>query len=154
MWTSDCKARGLSSNRKGYFEDRLEAKMSMQNHNTSPEIAVKRIYEPQEEADGFRVLVDRLWPRGLKKSEAQVDLWLKQTGPSTDLRKWFDHDPDKWEEFLSDYTFELRKNKALPELIEQVKSHKKVTLLYAARNQEYNNGVALKQFLIRYFTKN
>ena len=126
----------------------------MQNQDTSPEIAVKRIYEPQEEADGFRVLVDRLWPRGLKKNEAQVDLWFKQIGPSTDLRKWFDHDLDKWEEFLSDYTFELRKNKALPELIEQVKSHKKVTLLYAARNQEYNNGVALRQFLIRYFTKN
>lgn len=126
----------------------------MQNQDTTPEIAVKRIYEPQEEADGFRVLVDRLWPRGLKKSEAQVDLWLRETGPSTDLRKWFDHDPAKWEEFLSDYTFELRKNKALPELIEQVKSHKKVTLLYAARDQEYNNGVALRQFLLRYFTKN
>lgn len=126
----------------------------MSNQDTSPEIAVKRIYEPQEEADGFRVLVDRLWPRGLKKSEAQVDLWFKQIGPSTDLRKWFDHDPDKWEEFLSDYTFELRKNKALPELIEQVKNHQRVTLLYAAQNQEYNNGVALRQFLTRYFPKN
>lgn len=126
----------------------------MQTQNTPPDIAVKRIYESKDEADGFRILVDRLWPRGVKKSEAQVDLWLKEAGPSTDLRKWFDHDPAKWAEFLSDYTFELRKNKALPELFEQVKNHKKVTLLYAARDQEYNNGVALRQFLIRYFTKN
>lgn len=88
----------------------------MQKKSTFPDIAVKRIYESKDEADGFRILVDRLWPRGLKKSEAQVDLWLKEAGPSTDLRKWFDHDPANWEEFLSDYTFELRKNKALPEL--------------------------------------
>lgn len=126
----------------------------MQNQNTPPDIAVKRIYESKDEADGFRILVDRLWPRGVKKSEAQVDLWLKEAGPSTDLRKWFDHDPAKWDEFLSDYTFELRKNKALPQLFEQVKNHKKVTLLHAARDQEYNNGVALRQFLFRYFEKN
>ncbi len=125
----------------------------MKNINASPEIAVKRIYDSKDEEDGFRILVDRLWPRGMKKSEAHIDLWLKEAGPSTDLRKWFDHEASNWEEFLTDYTFELRKGKALPELLECLKGHKKVTLLYAARDQEHNNGVALKQFLSRYVEK-
>jgi len=125
----------------------------MKSKNTAPEIAVKRIYDTKDEEDGFRILVDRLWPRGVKRSEAHIDLWLKEAGPSTDLRKWFDHEAANWEEFKSDYTFELRKGKALPELLECLKSHKKVTLLYAARDQEYNNGVALKQFLTRYVEK-
>lgn len=125
----------------------------MKSKITSSEIAVKRIYETKDEEDGFRILVDRLWPRGMKKSEAHVDLWLKEAGPSTDLRKWFDHEASNWEEFQTDYTFELRKGKALPKLLECLKVHKKVTLLYAAKDQEHNNGVALKQFLTSYFEK-
>ncbi len=122
----------------------------MKAKNAFPELAVRRIYETKGEQDGFRLLVDRLWPRGLKKSEAHIDLWLKEIGPSTGLRKRFNHEASNWEEFLTDYASELKTGKALPELVDCLKGHKKVTLLYAAKNQEYNNAVALKQFLTRY----
>ncbi len=125
----------------------------MKSKNAFPEIAVKRIYELKDEQDGFRILVDRLWPRGMKKSDAHIDLWLKEIGPSTGLRKWFNHEVSNWEEFLTDYTLELRKGKALSELVECVKDHKKVTLLYAAKDKEYNNAVALKKLLTLYVEK-
>ena len=121
--------------------------MDVADSNHTTEVNVKRIFDPQSENDGFRILVDRLWPRGLKKSEAHVDLWLKDVAPSTELRKWFDHDPDKWDEFIADYTFELKKGKAVNELLDHIKNNEKVTLLYAAKDEEHNNGLALKLFL-------
>lgn len=109
---------------------------------------IKRIYEPKNEADGFRILVDRLWPRGLKRDEACVDEWLKGVAPSTDLRKWFNHDPEKWEEFRQDYTFELRHGmSSVHDLVDRIKKHKTVTLLYASSEGEFNHVIVLEKFI-------
>lgn len=123
----------------------------MANDEQPRAVRVRRIYEPQQESDGFRILIDRLWPRGLKKSDVHVDVWLKEVAPSTELRKWFDHDPTKWPEFLADYSFELNKSKAVNELMRYLDTHKIVTLLYAAKDETYNNGVALKLFIDKHF---
>jgi uncharacterized protein YeaO (DUF488 family) len=110
-------------------------------------IKVKRIYEKAEDTDGFRVLVDRLWPRGVKKEEAKLDLWLKDIAPSDELRKWFGHDPDKWDEFKRRYRGELAsKEELVNKLIEDAKG-KDITLLYASRETEYNNVMVLKDVL-------
>lgn len=120
------------------------------DHQDEPhiEIHLKRIYEPGNRDDGFRIFVDRLWPRGLKKSEAGVDLWIRDIAPTTELRKWFNHDPQRWTEFVADYNFQLRKNeKVAAELIDLIKIHKKVSLLYAAKDEEHNNALVLKRYL-------
>jgi uncharacterized protein YeaO (DUF488 family) len=111
-------------------------------------IRLKRAYEPAEKSDGYRVLVERLWPRGLSKGRAKVDLWLKDAGSSNELRKWFGHDPANWTEYYWKYFDEL---KARPGVIEQLReilrTHDVVTFLFAARDEEHNNAVALKEFL-------
>ena len=111
------------------------------------EIRVKRIYDSPTREDGYRILVDRIWPRGLTKEQAHIDLWLKDVAPSTALRRWFNHDPDKWNEFQMRYFRELEQ--AASHLVQLKKriDLKRVTLLYAAKNTEYNNAVALKSFL-------
>src|SRR5215467_11287808 len=106
----------------------------------------KRVYEPVAKDDGFRVLVDRLWPRGLTKAKARVDLWLREVAPSTELRNWFKHDPEKWPEFQKRYRAELKQN-ALDSLRKLEKQHKKVTLLYGAKSDERNQAVALLNIL-------
>ena len=112
-----------------------------------PQISVKRVYEPASKADGFRVLVDRIWPRGVTKQRAKVDLWLKTVAPSTKLRKWFDHDPRKWSEFKSRYFAELEAGPAgLEELASQAKDTA-VTLVFSARDEQYNQAVALREYL-------
>ncbi|MCF2502155.1 DUF488 family protein [Dyadobacter sp. CY107] len=114
-------------------------------------INVKRIYEPASKKDGFRILVDRLWPRGLKKSQAGVDLWLREIAPCAELRKWFNHDPERWPEFVADYNFQLNKNRQIAgQLIALIKQHKKVSLLYAAQDEQFNNAIALKGFLDKF----
>ena len=107
---------------------------------------LKRVYETPSPGDGTRVLVERLWPRGLTKDEAKVDLWLKEIAPSAELRKWFGHDADRWEEFKRRYTEELEEN---PDPVKQLKQlgRKTVTLIYAARDEEHNSAVVLKGFL-------
>jgi uncharacterized protein YeaO (DUF488 family) len=113
----------------------------------APDIAVKRVYEPAQEADGRRVLVDRLWPRGVSKDEAKLDLWLKDIAPSDELRKWFGHDPERWEEFQKRYREELKdKDDAVSEL-EDLLARGRVTLLYGAHDEEHNNAVALAAWL-------
>ncbi|MGX5820342.1 DUF488 domain-containing protein [Chitinophaga lutea] len=107
-------------------------------------IRLKRIYEPYESADGFRILVDRLWPRGVKKEDAHIDLWAKEVAPSTELRKWFHHDVAAWKEFEKRYKTELKSSAALSELIEKIRQHKKVTLLYSARDEEHNQAIVLR----------
>lgn len=107
-------------------------------------IKVKRVYDPIEKDDGVRVLVDRLWPRGVRKSA--IDIWLKDIAPSEELRKWFNHDPAKWEEFKRRYFEELSKNPKLESLMELLKKGINVTLLYASKSP-YNNAVALKEYL-------
>jgi len=107
-------------------------------------IKVKRVYEPIEKEDGIRVLVDRLWPRGVKKDK--VDVWLKDIAPSDELREWYKHDPDKWEEFKKRYFEELDKNLKTTILLQLVKKGENITLLYASRSP-YNNAIALKEYL-------
>ncbi|SCX40852.1 DUF488 domain-containing protein [Nitrosospira sp. Nsp1] len=110
-------------------------------------IGIKRVYEPPEKEDGVRILVDRLWPRGLTKEKASVDIWLKEIAPSTNLRKWFAHDHDKWTEFKTRYRAELKENdKQVALLKEQVKKGK-VTLMYGAKDEECNEAVVLQEFL-------
>jgi len=106
----------------------------------------KRVYEAASKGDGYRVLVDRLWPRGLTKAKANVDLWLKEVAPSTALRKWFGHEPEKWPEFQKRYRAELTKA-SLESLRRLEKEHKKVTLLYGAKSEERNQAVALLKIL-------
>lgn len=108
---------------------------------------IKRVYEAPDEEDGIRILVDRLWPRGLTKEKAHIDLWLKDIAPSTVLRKWFGHDPDKWEEFRKRYCHELKaKIKQVSILKEQTKKET-VTLVYAAKDEEHNEAIVLKEFI-------
>lgn len=112
-----------------------------------PEISIKRIYEAASADDGFRVLVDRVWPRGVTRDAAAVDLWMKDIAPSTELRKWFGHDPVRWEEFCSRYFAELEH---LPALIEQLRGQARkgrLTLVYSARDEAHNQAVVLKQAL-------
>jgi len=106
-------------------------------------IEIKRVYNEARESDGFRILVDRLWPRGLNKERANVDLWLKDIAPSEELRKWFSHDPAKWDEFKQRYFQELDHKKELVSIIIQKVREGKVTLLYAAKEEKFNNGMAL-----------
>lgn len=114
------------------------------------DIQLKRIYEDPVEDDGYRVLVDRLWPRGVSKKAARLDEWLKDIAPSTELRKWFDHDSDKFEEFSKRYQGELtQKEEVVNQLLEKAKNQQ-VTLLYAAKDEQLNHAVVLKEFLVTY----
>lgn len=97
--------------------------------------------------DGKRILVDRLWPRGLTKEKASIDLWLKEIAPSTALRKWFDHDPDKWKEFQKRYRKELRDNKELVSLLKEKIKKGTVTLVYGAKDEKHNEAIVLKEWL-------
>ena len=107
---------------------------------------IKRAYEPPSPSDGTRVLVDRLWPRGLRKADAHVALWMMDVAPSPELRVWFHHDPERFTEFRRRYTSELRKNPALAEL-RKVGKGKPVTLLYAAHDPKVNHALVLKSAL-------
>lgn len=109
-------------------------------------IQTKRIYDDVEASDGTRILVDRLWPRGVSKEEAQLDEWMKAVAPSDELREWFDHDPGRWDEFRIRYHEELDETEAVQNLIELADSGT-VTLLYAASDREHNNAVALRAYL-------
>ena len=111
-------------------------------------IKVKRVYEKPERDDGWRVLVDRLWPRGMKKEAAHLDAWLKEVAPSDALRKWFGHDPEKWGEFQKKYRVELSKQKELIAELKQMEKQKgTLTLLFGAKDQEHNQAVALAAVL-------
>jgi len=110
-------------------------------------IKIKRIYDPPVPEDGRRVLVDRLWPRGLTKDEARIDEWLKEIAPSGDLRKWFGHDSARWEEFRKRYKGELNRHGVLLERLSREGSKGTVTLLFAAKDVEHNNAVVLKELL-------
>ncbi|AMQ28698.1 TPA: DUF488 domain-containing protein [Legionella pneumophila] len=111
-------------------------------------IQVKRIYEESNESDGFRILVDRLWPRGIKKTEANIDLWLKDIAPSDSLRKWFNHDPKKWTEFQKRYAQEITDKQEDIDIILDEGKKKKVTLLFGSKETEHNNAVALLNILL------
>ncbi|MBB4091741.1 DUF488 domain-containing protein [Ochrobactrum pecoris] len=112
-------------------------------------IELKRIYEAPSPDDGYRVLVDRVWPRGMTKEKADIDLWAKDIAPSTDLRKWFGHDPTKWNDFQKKYREELEGSKpALKDLIAHAKARGgRLTLLYGAKDEEHNQAVVLHEFM-------
>ncbi|MDD4251358.1 MAG: DUF488 domain-containing protein [Candidatus ainarchaeum sp.] len=111
-------------------------------------IRIKRIYDKPDKNDGFRILVDRLWPRGISKENAKIDLWLKEIAPSNELRKWFSHDPKKWTIFEKKYKFELTNNQDLIKEIKKLeKTQKIITLLYSAKDEEHNNALTLIEFL-------
>jgi uncharacterized protein YeaO (DUF488 family) len=111
------------------------------------DIRIKRAYEEPDREDGTRILVDRLWPRGLTKEKARVDLWLKDVAPSTELRKWFAHDPAKWAEFRLRYRQELKRNKEQVSLLRREAAKGTVTLVYGAKDQEHNEAVILQRLL-------
>jgi uncharacterized protein YeaO (DUF488 family) len=110
-------------------------------------IQVKRVYEKPSREDGLRVLVDRLWPRGLTKERAAVDLWLKDLAPSTDLRKWFGHDPARWKEFQTRYRKELGEKKESLRFLKQQSQKQPLTLLYGAKDEEHNEALVLQRIL-------
>jgi uncharacterized protein YeaO (DUF488 family) len=110
-------------------------------------IKIKRIYGPPAEDDGFRILVDRLWPRGLTKEKAKVDLWLREIAPSDQLRKWYAHDPKKWNEFRKKYFKDLdMKGELVNQIVEKMKEGD-VALLYSSKEEKINNAVALKEYI-------
>jgi uncharacterized protein YeaO (DUF488 family) len=110
-------------------------------------IQIKRIYEPPSASDGKRILVDRLWPRGLARDEARIDAWIKDVAPSDALRRWYSHDPEKWPGFRARYIAELKHNPAVVELQDMAAKSKKLTLLFAAKDNLRNNATVLQEFL-------
>lgn len=110
-------------------------------------VALKRVYEPPSCADGTRILVDRLWPRGLSKDKARVDLWLKEVAPTTELRRWFGHDPAKWDEFQRRYRAELDLNSDAVSELKAALSNGPATLVYGARDEAHNDAVVLADYL-------
>jgi uncharacterized protein YeaO (DUF488 family) len=110
-------------------------------------VEIKRVYEEPGEADGTRILVDRLWPRGLTKEKAKVDLWLKEIAPTTELRKWFGHDPERWAEFQRRYLDELKTRGEPLAMLRQEAAQGRVTLLFGARDVEHNEAVILQKVL-------
>lgn len=118
------------------------------------EIRTKRVYEPADRHDGLRVLVDRVWPRGLTKEQVKADLWLKDVAPSTSLRKWFDHDQNKWVTFKDRYFAELDRNTELVEKLLKSRKKARLTLLFSARDLAYNQAVALREYLLSRLHKN
>ena len=111
------------------------------------DIRVKRVYEEPEESDGRRVLVDRLWARGLSKEKAKMNVWIKEVAPSTELRRWYGHDPKKWDEFKSRYAAELKSNPdQVAAILEELKAGT-VTFLYSSKEEKLNNAVVLKEYI-------
>ncbi|MEK4554138.1 MULTISPECIES: DUF488 domain-containing protein [Jeotgalicoccus] len=110
-------------------------------------LKLKRVYDDVSQQDGKRILVDGVWPRGIKKEDLEHDEWYKEIAPSSDLRKWFDHDPDKWEEFKKKYKKELKEQKDLVDQIKKDSDGHNVTLLYAAKDEEHNQAVVIKEYI-------
>jgi uncharacterized protein YeaO (DUF488 family) len=112
-----------------------------------PDIRLKRAYDAAADTDGYRILVDRIWPRGVSKEKLRLDDWPKELAPSTELRKWIHHDPERWEEFKKRYFEELEDQKEALEALEKTCREKTLTLVFAAKDTERNNAAALKDFL-------
>ena len=113
------------------------------------DVRTKRIYDPPAPEDGYRVFIDRLWPRGLRKDRARFDVWRKELAPSTGLRRWFGHDPEKWDEFKTRYFRELDEQAEAVEELAAVARERTVTLVFGAKAERYSNAAALKEYLER-----
>ena len=120
----------------------------MSSSNLDAHIRLKRAYEPPDEADGVRILVDRLWPRGITKRKAKIDQWIKDIAPTAELRKWFGHDPDRWQEFKKRYTAELKDHAELVDELVRLVDKGTLTLVFGARDEEHNDAVVLRQLII------
>lgn len=116
-------------------------------------IKLKRVYDPSSKQDGARVLVDRIWPRGVSREDAALDRWMKEVAPSAELRKWFKHDPGKWEEFRKRYEEELADRGEAIAFLKETSRRGTLTLVYAAKDPEHNNAAALKRYLERGATR-
>ncbi|MDP3091083.1 MAG: DUF488 domain-containing protein [Nitrospira sp.] len=116
-------------------------------------VRIKRIYEPAMKGDGYRILVDRLWPRGVSKVAAQIDLWMRGIAPSTVLRRWFNHDPAKWDEFCERYRIELREQQPLLDAVRQQAKEGPVTLVYSARDERFNQAAVIQLVLKQSITR-
>ena len=112
-------------------------------------LEIKRIYETASKNDGYRILIDRIWPRGVSKAEAKLDEWNKDVAPSTELRKWFDHKPERYADFKKKYFTELKSKTEEVDKLKDILQSKKTTLLYSAKNEEMNQAVVLKEFLMK-----
>jgi uncharacterized protein YeaO (DUF488 family) len=110
-------------------------------------IKIKRVYDAPSSGDGKRILIDRLWPRGVKKNDARIDAWMKDVAPSDGLRKWFGHDPEKWGEFKARFFAELKNRKDLVDQLAGMARKGRVTLVYGSKEERFNNAVALKEYL-------
>jgi len=119
----------------------------------STPVRIKRIYEPAVQGDGYRILVDRLWPRGVSKVAAHIDLWMRDIAPSTALRRWFNHDPAKWKEFCERYRIELREHLPLLDAVRQQAKAGLVMLVYSARDERFNQAVVLQSVLKQSITR-
>src|SRR4029078_3887088 len=121
----------------------------MKGEVSAKNVKLKRAYEPPAADDGIRILVDRLWPRGLSKQRAAIDQWMKDISPSTELRKWFGHDPTRWDEFRRRYAKEVRQH---PELLDQLRSLARqgpIPLVYSAHDEKHNDAVELRELILR-----
>jgi uncharacterized protein YeaO (DUF488 family) len=117
-------------------------------HAAKLDVRLKRAYLPPSSEDGVRVLVDRRWPRGVRKADAAIDRWAKEVAPSTELRRWFGHDPSRWEEFRRRYKAELKHNTALVNELRAIAQRERLTLVYAARDELHNDAVLLRDVLM------
>lgn len=120
----------------------------MSKNISASHIQLKRAYEPPESDDGIRILIDRLWPRGVKKAEAAIDEWLKEIAPSTNLRKWFGHNPARWQEFRRRYKTEIRKNPDEFDRLQKLARRGPITLVFSAHDEAHNDAVVLKEMLL------
>lgn len=120
----------------------------MSGHIPASHVRLKRIYAAAEESDGRRILVDRLWPRGISHARADLACWAKDVAPSTDLRKWFGHQPERWEEFQQRYRQELKDKPELLKELRQIAAKEVITLLFAARDEEHNEAIVLRKLLL------
>lgn len=111
-------------------------------------VKLKRAYEAPAPGDGARILIDRLWPRGVKKTDAVIDEWMKEIAPSAELRKWFGHDPERWHEFRRRYKSEIRRHPDQFDRLRKLAQHGRITLVYAARDEAHNDAVVLKELLL------
>ncbi len=120
----------------------------MSRSKAGPEVRIKRVYDPPSPRDGTRILVDRLWPRGVKKTDAAISEWMKDIAPSNELRKWFGHDPQRWEEFRRRYRDELSGKRALLGALRDMAGKGPLTLVYSAHDEAHNQAVVLREVLL------
>jgi uncharacterized protein YeaO (DUF488 family) len=120
----------------------------MKNKISTRNVKLKRAYEPPVADDGMRILIDRLWPRGITKKRAAIDQWMKDISPSTELRKWFGHDPARWDEFRRRYAQEVHKNSDLLDQLRSLARHGPITLVYSAHDEKHNDAVELRKLIL------